>query len=112
MNVPQVDHVPAPPPGPGVRTPFAAPPTERDRKRLWISLGVGALLLVLCCAGGIVGFGALVVAQNKAIPQEAVTVVDRDLSGLRARNYQQAYDQLCAARRWEETLARISGRQR
>src|SRR5437016_152585 len=46
--------VPSPPRGPGVAPPFAAPPTDRSRKSLWIGLGVGALLLVLCCVGGVV----------------------------------------------------------
>ncbi|MFG2053728.1 hypothetical protein ACGFI9_06805 [Micromonospora sp. NPDC048930] len=40
------------PPAPG--QPFAAPPTKKSNKGLWIGLGVGALvLLLLCCGGGI-----------------------------------------------------------
>src|SRR5436309_9937590 len=91
------EQVPAPPPGPGVRAPFAAPPTERDRKRLWISLVVGAVLLLLCCGGGVVGFGVLVVATDRALPAEATAVVERYLTGLRDGDYQKAYDQLCGA---------------
>jgi hypothetical protein len=90
------EQVPAAPPGPGVRAPFAAPPTERDRRRLWISLTIGAVLLLLCCGGGIVGFGALVVTTNKEIPVEARNVVNTYLSGLRDGDYRKSYDQLCA----------------
>jgi hypothetical protein len=87
--------VPPPPPGPGVRAPFAAPPTERNRKRMWIMLGVGAVLLVLCCGGGVFGFGAMVYSQAHALPVQARTVVTRYLDALRAGDYGGAYDQLC-----------------
>src|SRR2546430_9878962 len=106
------EQVPAPPPGPGVRAPFAAPPTERDRKRMWIGLGLGALLLVLCCGGGIAGFAGLVVAEDRAVPTEAVKIVDRYLRSLRDEDYREAYDQLCAARRGDETLAEFTARER
>jgi hypothetical protein len=106
------EDVPVPPPGPGVRAPFASPPTERDRKRMWIGLSVGAALLVLCCGGGIVGFGGLVVARTRALPREAVAVVDQYLSGLRDGDYKQAYDQLCGQRRAQESLAGFTARQR
>jgi hypothetical protein len=107
-----IDEVPVPPPGPGVRAPFAAPPTERDRKRLWIGLGIGAALLVLCCGGGIVGFGALVVAQNRALPREAVSVVDTYLRDLRDENYRGAYEQLCGQERENRSLDEFTVRQR
>jgi hypothetical protein len=87
--------VPAPPPGPGVQVPFAAPPGERDRRRLWIGLGVGGALLAVCCVGGIFGFGALVVQTSRGLLAEATTVVTTYLDGLRDGNYPRAYDQLC-----------------
>src|SRR5207249_4522642 len=96
--------VPGAPAGPGVRAPFAAPPTERDRRRLWTGIGIGALVLVLCCGGGIVGFGTLVVAQAQALPKEAVVVVTRYLDGLRDQNHRQAYDQLCGQLQAQESL--------
>jgi hypothetical protein len=96
--------VPAPPRGPGVRVPFTTPPTERDRKRLWITLGVGGAALLLCCAGGLVGLGALVVASERAVPTEAKTVVRTFLDGLAHRDYKRAYDQVCTARRDQQTL--------
>jgi hypothetical protein len=89
--------IPDPPPGPGVRTPFAAPPTERDRKRLWIGLGVGLALLVVCCGGGVFGFGALVYSQSRALPDEAVSVVNDYLHDLSEANYARAYALLCQA---------------
>jgi hypothetical protein len=106
------DEVPAPPPGPGVRAPFASPPSERDRRRTWTAIGISALLLVLCCGGGLVGFGTLVVAQTRALPQEAVAVVDRYLAGLHDANFRQAYNQLCGQLRGSETLAEFTARQR
>jgi hypothetical protein len=96
--------VPAPPAGPGVRVPFAAPPADRDRKRLWITLGVGGAVLALCCAGGVVGLGALVVAEGKAIPAEAKGVVTAFLDGLAKNDFRQAYDQVCTSRQDSQTF--------
>ncbi len=112
MSVVGGNGVPGAPAGPGVRAPFAAPPSERDRRRMWTGIGVGALLAVLCCGGGIVGFGTLVVAQTRALPQEAVVVVTRYLDGLRDQDYRQAYDQLCGQVRAQESLAEFTARQR
>jgi hypothetical protein len=95
--MPTVPEVPAPPPGPGVRVPFAAPPGERDRRRLWIGLGVGGALLALCCVGGIFGFGALVVQTSRSLLTEATTVVSDYLDGLHDADYQKSYDQLCSS---------------
>src|SRR2546421_11834542 len=90
------DQVPPPPPGPGVQAPFATPPTERDRKRLWIGLGVGAALLVVCCGGGAFGFGALIVNRAGALRTEAVAVVRQYLNYLRTDSYASAYQLLCS----------------
>jgi len=87
--------VPPPPPGPGVQAPFAAPPTERDRKRLWIGLGIGAALLVLCCGGGAFGIGAFIVNRTDALRSEGASVVRQYLDGLRDGNYRRSYDLLC-----------------
>jgi hypothetical protein len=86
---------PPPPPGPGVRVPFAAPPAERDRRRMWITLGVGGALLALCCVGGIFGIGALVVQTSRNLTSEATQVVGGYLGALRQGNYQAAYNRLC-----------------
>ena len=52
-------NVPAPPPGPGAAPPFAAPPTDRNKRGLWIGLIAGGLALVLCCVGGVFGIAVL-----------------------------------------------------
>ncbi len=103
---------PQPPRGPGVRVPFAAPPTERDRRRLWISLGVGGAALVLCCVGGVVGFGALIVTTGQATVTEARNTVRDFLDGLAKHDYREAYDQLCTARRSEQTLSEFTAYER
>jgi hypothetical protein len=81
-------------PGPGVVVPFAAPPTDRDRKRLWISLGIGGALIVVCVIGCVIG---LVVLANsaKVSPQDATRVVTKYLDALQDRDYATAYDSLC-----------------
>src|SRR4051812_21394838 len=89
--------------GPGVTVPFAAPPTERDRKRMWITVGVGAGLLVLCLVGGVVGLVALV-ASSKVSAADATARVDHYLSALQSRDYDSAYDDLCAAQRDKHSL--------
>jgi hypothetical protein len=97
-SVPPVSPHGAPPPprGPGVRTPFAVPPTERDRRRLWLTLGIGGALLVLCCGVGAFGVGALAVAQTRALRQQATSVVHQYLDGLSAHDYVKSYGLLCA----------------
>lgn len=104
--------VPAPPPGPGVRAPFVTPPTERDRKRMWIGLGVGGALLVLCCVGGLFAFGALVVAGQRAVPNEARIAVTAYLDGLKDHDYHAAYDRLCTRIQQDESYEEFAGRQR
>jgi hypothetical protein len=112
VTLPPVEQIPGPPPGPGVRAPFAAPPTERDRKRMWIGLGVGAALLVVCCGGGLVAFIGLVVAQNRAIPAEATAVVNRYLDDVTHEDFRDAYDQLCGADQDKESLQEFTTRKR
>jgi hypothetical protein len=87
--------LPAPPPGPGVQPPFPAPPTDRDNKTLWIGLGVGGALLLLCCVGGILGFGLLVAGGNRIVESEAKAVVHDYLEAQRQSDFPAAYDQLC-----------------
>ncbi|GIH20597.1 hypothetical protein [Rugosimonospora africana] len=103
---------PQPPRGPGVRVPFAAPPAERDRKRLWISLGVGGAALLLCCVGGVVGFGALIVTSGQATVTEARNTVRDFLDGLEKHDFREAYDQLCTARRTEQSLDEFTAYER
>jgi hypothetical protein len=94
-SAPQAD-VPAPPPGPGVAAPFAAPPRDRDNKSLWIGLGAGGLLLVLCCVGGIFGIGLLASGGEELVRSQATAVVGTYLEALRKESYPEAYDLLCS----------------
>jgi hypothetical protein len=102
--------VPPPPAGPGVQPPFAAPPIDADRTRLWVGLGVGAAALVLCCVGGVVGFGGLVVTGVKALNEQATVTVDRYLGALAERRYDDAYDLLCDERQRDESVAEFTRR--
>jgi hypothetical protein len=88
--------VPVPPPGPGVTPPFTAPPADRNRRGLWIGLGVGALVLVLCCAGTLAGFGLLVVGTTRQVQQQATQVVGDYLDALQTGDYETAYAYLCS----------------
>jgi hypothetical protein len=89
--------VPAPPPGPGVTPPFTAPPADRNRRGLWIGLGVGALAVILCCVGGVGGFALLAANTSKQVQVNATEVVRGYLDALEARDYDRAYSYLCPA---------------
>jgi len=95
--------VPAPPPGPGVAPPFAAPPTEGRRARLWLGLGVGALAVLLCCGGGGAAVVGLAVSNAQAIQEQGRTVTNNYYRALVDRNWSKAYDQLCADARRRES---------
>jgi hypothetical protein len=94
-DMPQVDEVPPPPRGPGVLAPFAAPPRDRDLRGLWIGLGVGGLVLVLCCVGSIVGVGFLLPYADSLGKAQVAAVVEDYLTALRSEDYATARRQLC-----------------
>lgn len=85
-----------PPPGPGVAPPFAAPPFDRSRRSLWIGLIVGGVGFVLCCAGGLFGFGLLVVASTDQTQLQVRQTVQTFIEAVRDEDLQKAHDQLCA----------------
>jgi hypothetical protein len=87
--------VPAPPPGPGVAPPFAAPPSDKSRRGLWIGLGVGGLVLLLFCAVGLFGIGVLVVGATDQAKREATQVVTSYLNALQAGRYDRAHAYYC-----------------
>ena len=105
---PQPGLLPPPPPGPGVWPPFVAPPTDGNRRRRGIALGVGGALLLLCCVGGVVGFGALVQSGLEARRTAAVKVVDEFLTDLTRNNYAGAYDLQCDDLKASESLAEFT----
>jgi hypothetical protein len=84
-----------PPTGPGVQPPFAAPPIDGDRTRVWVGLGVGAAALVLCCLGGVAGFGGLLYTGIQAQNERARATVSGYLNALSAEDYVKAYSLLC-----------------
>jgi hypothetical protein len=108
---PDGSEAPAPPPGPGVAPPFVAPPVDRNRRGLWIGLSVGALVLVLCCVGGLTGFGLLVVGSSRQIQTQATDEVRGYLDALEAGDYGAAYSHLCSATRKQVTSAEFAARQ-
>ncbi|MCO8274616.1 hypothetical protein M1L60_28870 [Actinoplanes sp. TRM 88003] len=108
--------MPAPPPGPGVQPPFPAPPVEGKGKRLGWGLGIGAGVLVLVCGGGVAALIGLGTSVQGALDEQAHVAVDDYLDALKAKLYDDAYDQLCGqAKRAEsasEFRTRIEGEQR
>jgi hypothetical protein len=100
--------LPPPPPGPGVWPPFVAPPTDGNRRRRGIALGVGGTLLLLCCVGGVVGFGALVQSGLQARRTAAVHVVTEFLADITRSNYGGAYDLQCDDLKASESLAEFT----
>lgn len=101
-----VSLVPPPPQGPGVAAPFAAPPSDRNKRGMWIGLGVGALVLLLCCVGGVVGVGVVVVSVTDQMKRQSTEVVTTYLESLLDRDFGTARRQLC------EDLARDLTRER
>lgn len=86
---------PAAPRGPGVVPPFASPPTDRDDKRLWIGLGIGALMIALCCVGGIAGVGIVLAGSAQQVEAQAKRTAGDYLGALKRGAYTAAYEMLC-----------------
>ena len=105
------DGVPAPPRGPGVQAPFAAPPNDRDRRRMWIRLGIGAAVLLVCCLGGVGGIVALVVTGQRAALAGSTQAVDDYLEGLRTHDFDRAYAQLCTRLQDRQSRAQFAAQQ-
>lgn len=92
-----------PPLGPGVAPPFAAPPTEGGRTRLWLGLGVGALAVLICCGGGGAAIIGLAVSNVQAVAEQGRTVTDDYYQALVEKDWSKAYDQLCDDARRRES---------
>jgi hypothetical protein len=106
--MPPPNVVPAPPPGPGVRPPFVAPPTDGNRRRLWTGLGIGAAVLVLVCGGGIAGFAALVRGTVHERSVNATRAVTEFLTDLEHDDFAGAYRAQCEPLRERLTLAEFT----
>lgn len=96
FGLPPGQGVPPPPQGPGAAPPFAAPPTERDKRRMWISLGIGALVLVLCCAGGVGGIGVILIGGVEQSKRQASATVEAYLDAVQDGNTRGARTQICS----------------
>lgn len=94
---------PPPPRGPGVVAPFPAPPRERN-PRLWIGLGVAALVLVLCVGGGVAGF----LAYGLSVSNKVTATVRDYLGALRAERYDDAYRMQCAVARQQQSRSEFT----
>ncbi|RKN42824.1 hypothetical protein D7223_21895 [Micromonospora endolithica] len=95
--------VPAPPVGPGVAPPFAAPPTEGRNTRLWLGLGAGALAALICCGGGGAAVVGLAVTGVQAVEEQGRAASADYYEALVQRRYGAAYDQLCESAQRRES---------
>jgi hypothetical protein len=85
--------------------PQVPPPLPRkSRTGLWIGLGIGALVLV-CCLGGVVGFGGLIWFGIESDKQASVAALEDHLDAIVDREYGRAYDVLCESSQREQDLA-------
>ncbi|SDZ25661.1 hypothetical protein SAMN05444365_10881 [Micromonospora pattaloongensis] len=87
--------VPTPPPGPGARPPFAAPPTEGRTARVWVGIGVAALAVLLCCGGGAAALVGIAVTGTQAVNERSHAVVAAYFDAVEQREYAKAYALLC-----------------
>jgi hypothetical protein len=95
-------------PGPGVIPPFAAPPNEGHGRRLGIGIAIGVTLFVLCCGGGIAGFGGLVLATEHERLGQARTVVTNYMNDWRRQDYAAAYQLLCSDQKDQQTVGEFA----
>ncbi|WP_173084195.1 Rv0361 family membrane protein [Phytohabitans rumicis] len=102
--------MPAPPPGPGVTPPFAAPPVEGRTARMWLGLGVAALATVLCCGAGGTALVGLVLTQAESLNEQAQTIVGDYFDALSEEKYDAAYDLLCEDAQEDESPQQFAAR--
>ena len=102
--------IPAPPPGPGVRPPFAAAPVEGRTARLWLGLGLAGAVLALCCGAGVVALGGLIFTGVEAVNEQARAATADYLDAEIAGDWQEAYEQRCARDRRAESLPAFTDR--
>ncbi len=104
--------VPLPPPGPGAAPPFAAPPTDKNNRGLWIGLIAGGLLLVLCCVGGVFGIGVLVVGSTEQAKNQARVAVEIYLDAVQAEEWETAHQELCSQLAAQVSPSQLAARER
>jgi hypothetical protein len=102
--------VPDPPQGPGVTPPFPVPPTEGRSSRLWMGIGIGALVAVLVCGGGIAAIIGLATTGTRALNEQVEVVVGDYFEAVQQKRYNDAYGQLCEDVHEEESVADFTRR--
>jgi hypothetical protein len=95
--------IPGPPPGPGVRPPFVAPPTDGAKRRRWTAVGLVAATVLVCCLGGFGGVVSIALLGSRAVYEQARITVTDYLTALQKRDYDAAYALLCPDRRQQHS---------
>lgn len=102
--------VPDPPQGPGVTPPFPVPPTEGRRSRVWLGIGIGALVTVLVCGGGVAAVIGLATTGARALNEQVDVVVGDYFEAVKQKRFDQAYEQLCEDAQDDESPAEFTRR--
>ncbi len=102
--------VPDPPQGPGVTPPFPLPPTEGRRSRVWLGIGIGALITVLVCGGGVAAIIGLATTGARALNEQVDVVVGDYFEAVKQKRFDDAYKQLCEDARDDESSAEFTRR--
>lgn len=97
----------APPPGPGVRPPFIAPPTDGLRTRRRVGIVSVIVSVVLLCGGIVAGISVLIAAGEAAYRQQAYDLVRQYAGDLNLGHYADAYGLLCVEDQRAVPLARF-----
>lgn len=97
------------PQGPGVVPPFAAPPTDGLRRRMWLGLTLSAIAVVVLCIGGLGGCIALGLTAEKARTNAATHVVNDFLVAWEHGNYAGAYQLTCDELKNQVSLSDFTG---
>ena len=92
---------PAPPQGPGVIVPFAAPPRDEDKTRTVVAIVIAVVIAVVLCGGGVVGVGAVVMSAGNAQVDLARDTASGFLDDIVATDYRAAYRSVCESGRHE-----------
>jgi hypothetical protein len=87
--------IPAPPQGPGAAPPFAVPPTERDKRRMWRSIGIGIAVLLLCCTGAAGGIGVIIYSGVDEAKRQAKATVNAFLGAVHDGDARGARQYVC-----------------
>jgi hypothetical protein len=96
-----VDLLPAPPRGPGVKVPFAAPPRDIDKTRTVVTIVLSAVVAIVLCGGVLVGTVSVLVWSSNEMTTRAFRTANAFMSDIVDKNYKHAYKSMCSAARHE-----------